>query len=141
MGSYVRSNSYYPQDNYYHYGQDYSGGFSSGYGHQCCPLVVDPLTLTAILGGIAAATAFFNVLITMTLRRKRKKRDDSQGVVLSGWAETVQDAIHAGRRFGIIRSMFVCENTKKLLKKWYNLLWNFCIERFQDFIYGDMEYF
>lgn len=100
MGSYVRSNSYYPQDNYYHYGNDYSGGFSSGYGHQCCPLVVDPLTLTAILGGIAAATAFFNVLITMTLgRKKRKKRNDDQGVTLSNWANTIQDVIYAGREF------------------------------------------
>ncbi len=43
---------------------------------ECCPLVVDPLALTAVLGFIAAATAFLNVAITMNIvgRRKRRKR-------------------------------------------------------------------
>ena len=58
----------------------------SGYGgHKlaCCPLVVDPLTLFALLGFIAAATAFLNVLITMNIMapgRKRRKRDLSSTI-------------------------------------------------------------
>ena len=40
------------------YGHSASYGHSS-YGHdQCCPLVIDPLLLTALLGFIAAATYF-----------------------------------------------------------------------------------
>lgn len=49
---------------------------SSGYGSshdQCCPLVVDPLLLTAFLGAIAAATAFLYVAITMKQGRRRKR--------------------------------------------------------------------
>ena len=73
---------------YYSYADSY--GAPSGYHHHqdCCPLVVDPLTLTAILGAIAAATAFFNTLITMNLsggRNKRKKR--TFGSVVEGVAQ------------------------------------------------------
>ena len=68
----------------------HGGGYSSGYGHDdCCPLVVDPLTLTAILGAIAAATAFFNVLITMNITR-RKKRETN---IL---AESLRDTLWKG---------------------------------------------
>ncbi len=49
----------------------------------CCPLVVDPLTLLSLIAGIAAATAFLNVAITMNIvGKKRKKRSgdvDSEG--------------------------------------------------------------
>ena len=46
---------------YGHSGGGYSvGSYSgSGYGPECCPLVVDPLLLTALLGFIAGATFFF----------------------------------------------------------------------------------
>ena len=37
---------------------DQSFGASSGYGSDCCPPVVDPLTFIALLGFIAAATYF-----------------------------------------------------------------------------------
>lgn len=87
MGSYYKSS--YPQLPYhesdpYAYSVDrsdqYGYGSHSGYGgyhsKECCPLVVDPLTVTAILGGIIAAAFFFNRLITMNITvRKRKKRD------------------------------------------------------------------
>jgi uncharacterized membrane protein len=60
-----------------HSGGGYStGGYSSGGGSECCPLVIDPLTLTAILGFIAAATFLLQQLIVMTIMgRKRKKRN------------------------------------------------------------------
>ena len=41
---------------------------------KCCPIVVDPLTFTALLGAIAAATAFLNTLITMNITKRRRKR-------------------------------------------------------------------
>ena len=44
---------------------------------ECCPLVVDPLTLIALIGFIAAATAFLNIQITMILTGKRRKRGAS----------------------------------------------------------------
>ncbi len=66
-------------------GYDDHGGYSSGYGKkkiECCPLVVDPLTLLALLGSIAAATAFFNVLITMNIvgKKRRRKRSGQKGI-------------------------------------------------------------
>ena len=50
-------------------------GSHSGYGHasyddhshDCCPLVVDPLTLCALLAFIAAATYFLRRAITMNM--------------------------------------------------------------------------
>ena len=40
---------------------------SGGHGHGgCCPPVVDPYTLLALLSGIALATYFLRVLITVT---------------------------------------------------------------------------
>jgi len=50
---------------------------SSGY-DGCCPPVVDPYTLLALLVGIALATYFLNVLIAVTMfgGKKRKKRED-----------------------------------------------------------------
>jgi hypothetical protein len=51
---------------------------SSGYGHgheePCCPLVVDPLCLLAILGGIAGATYFLQLVIAKTFGKKRRRR-------------------------------------------------------------------
>ena len=67
---------------YYSYVDSY-GTRSGGYHHHepCCPLVVDPLTLTAILGAIAAATAFFNVLITMNISGGRRRKRNLNSVL------------------------------------------------------------
>ena len=65
-----------------------AGSYSSGYGHgghkgaDCCPLVVDPLTVAALLGFIAGAAALLQNLIATTLaagggRKKRSSSDDS----------------------------------------------------------------
>ena len=57
-------------------GYSHSGSYSSGYGDDCCPLVVDPLTYSALLGFIALATYFFERLIAMSmLMKKRRKRE------------------------------------------------------------------
>ena len=80
----------YVDRSYDHY-DPYSSHSSSGYGshsgyghasydshdHDCCPLVVDPMTLCALLGLIAAATYFLRRAITMNMNivgRRRKKR-------------------------------------------------------------------
>lgn len=59
----------------------YETSYSSGYGHlECCPLVVDPLTVTALLGFIAGGTALLNSVITTTIMptpRKRKRSSTS----------------------------------------------------------------
>ena len=51
------------------------GAYMSGHGVvECCPLVVKPLVLVALLGTLAAAVAFLNVLITMNIGRRRRRR-------------------------------------------------------------------
>ncbi len=85
--------AYYDTDPYKHYSNDRSSFVaSSGYGHDdCCPLVVDPLTLVAILGAIAAATFFLNTAITMNIPPpRRRKRDDEFGVVKSQYGYVVR---------------------------------------------------
>ena len=58
------------------YGGDHHGAFS---GSGCCPGVVDPLTMLALVGGIALATYFFEIQIRnsmlMMARKKRRKRE------------------------------------------------------------------
>ncbi len=59
------------------YGSDY---YSNSHYHDCgCPLVFDPLLFAAVMGAIVGSAAFFNVLITMNItgrrRRKRRKRN------------------------------------------------------------------
>ncbi len=80
---YIRRDPYYYRDNGgYDYGPidrmgiDNRADYGYGHGHkkECCPLVVKPLVVLATLGAIAAATAFFNVLITMNIGRKRRRR-------------------------------------------------------------------
>lgn len=34
------------------YSGGHGGSYSSGYGHDCCPLVIDPLTYAALLGTV-----------------------------------------------------------------------------------------
>ena len=99
---YIRSDPYYHRDNGersdYRYAPIDRVGHTStgpidradnradygGYGHEekkeCCPLVIKPLVLLALLGTLAAATAFLNVLITMNIgRRKRRRRSSPVG--------------------------------------------------------------
>ena len=62
------------EEDYYPTSQYNYGGFSGGGGHEeCCPLVVDPLTLLALIAGIAGATFFLNMLITMNIMRRRRR--------------------------------------------------------------------
>ena len=73
------------------YGHHHSG---HGYGHkklECCELVVDPLTFATLLAGIIGGTAFLNVVVTMVLGRKRRRRR-SDGV-----SEEVFDIFHLGK--------------------------------------------
>ena len=65
-GGYSSGHSGYGHSGYGHSGYDHKashsgyGHSSGGYGHEepCCPLVLDPLMLLALLGAIAAATYF-----------------------------------------------------------------------------------
>jgi hypothetical protein len=56
-------------------------GYGSYSGGSCCPLVVDPLTVTALVGFIGAATFFLNTVITMStaisMIGRRRRRDAS----------------------------------------------------------------
>ena len=77
----TRSDSYgHSSSGYGHSSSGYgghSGSYSSGYHDDCCPLVVDPLTLVALLSFLAAATFLLNQQISMSnlmVRRKRENR-------------------------------------------------------------------
>ena len=84
---------------YSHHSDTGYGAQSSGYGGHsghggykdpdCCPLVVDPLTLAALFGAIAAGTVFLNTVITMNITgRRRRKR---------GTEDQVLDVVQKGR--------------------------------------------
>ena len=66
----------------------------SGFGGDCCPLVMDPLTIFALLGFLAAATYMLRVEITMSMlmaagrRRKRDVRNSYQNIL---------DVLHSGK--------------------------------------------
>ena len=68
------------------------GAASSGYG-DCCPPVVDPYTLLALLAGIALA-AYFLRLAFVKKKGRRRRRDvglnDVTHFVSTGTAITVQ---------------------------------------------------
>ena len=49
-------------------------GAASGGGGECCAHVVSPLVFLATLAGLAIATFFLRMAITMNLRRKRRRR-------------------------------------------------------------------
>ena len=80
------------------------GGHHGG-GKECCPLVVKPLVILALLGTIGAATAFFNVLITMNIPapaaggggNKRRRRAGAEGGLSSSAAGRLGDVLLAGR--------------------------------------------
>ena len=72
-----------PSENFYGDGYGTLGAYSgSGYGNDCCPLVVDPLTYIALLTFIAAATYFFQQLIAMSMLARRKR--SLQGLFTKG---------------------------------------------------------
>ena len=94
-------------DPYSAYSSGYGGGGhssygsqSSGYGSDCCPLVVDPLVWIALLTFIAAATYFFNELIAMSalaMMRKRRKRNfegDWPEIVRKGRPKFTQSSVN-----------------------------------------------
>ena len=57
------------------------GGYSSSY-DDCCPLVVDPLTLTGFIAGIAAATGFLYILVTMNIAGRKRRELTMNNVFL-----------------------------------------------------------
>ena len=65
-------------------GYSHSGSYSSGYGDDCCPLVVDPLTYSALLGFLALATYFFERLIAMSMLMKKRRRREINILVDKG---------------------------------------------------------
>lgn len=81
------------------------GGHSghSGYGVKgsipCCPLVVDPLTLGAILGFLGLATALLIPLISASLGRRKKRSDGSFVGGETGVIMQLFDVVHHGRFF------------------------------------------
>jgi hypothetical protein len=54
------------------------GGYSSGGQEPCCPLVVDPFCVLAIIGSIAFFSYILNIVITMKLGRRRRKRTPAE---------------------------------------------------------------
>ena len=48
--------------------------FWNRYGHQCCPLVMDPLTWLGLLAGIAVATVLLRQAIIDNIGKKRRRR-------------------------------------------------------------------
>ena len=60
-----------------------AGSFSDQYG-ECCPPVLDPYTLLALLGGIALATFFLQQVITMTMFVPPGRKKRSFGIFGTG---------------------------------------------------------
>jgi hypothetical protein len=76
--------------------EGHGGGYSGGGGHDdqpCCPLVVDPFCLLAILAGIGFFAYFLNIVITMKLGRRRKR---AVGVEGSASLERVTQILFTG---------------------------------------------
>jgi hypothetical protein len=65
------------------YHNDHYGSFS-GHGSGCCPLVVDPLSYAALIGGIALATYFFQIQITNSMLARSFPWPFNAGWVLQG---------------------------------------------------------
>ena len=85
--------------------RDQNFGASSGSGSDCCPPVVDPLLIMALLGFIAAATYFLQSLITMNLGRRKRS-------LKSGRPEHPLDFINLGTKIFLLhlKSLFGTEN-------------------------------
>ena len=96
-----------------HHNTEHHGGYTSGYGGhgghgghghggygklECCPLVVDPLTVAALLGTLGLATMILNALISASLGR-RKKRSDGSFVEVQTGGMWFLDLFHHGRKF------------------------------------------
>ena len=87
------------------------GSHSSGYGSDCCPPVVDPLTWLALLGFIAAATYLLNEVIAMSMlmmARKRRKRNfegDWPEVVRKGRVQNSLNECQSGFRIKKLSTM------------------------------------
>ena len=92
-GGYSSGHSGYGHSGYGHSGYDHKashsgyGHSSGGYGHEepCCPLVLDPLMLLALLGAIAAATYFLRSKtisnIFFTISKNYKKDDHTKRII------------------------------------------------------------
>ncbi len=79
---------------FHHHQHGEHGGYSGGGGDElCCPLVADPLTVFTLLSFIAFATAFLNVLVTMNIMMRRRRRRSDRGAGL-------KDLLHSGRERG-----------------------------------------
>ncbi len=63
------------------YDEGDEAAYSGGGGESCCPLVVDPITLLALLALIALGTYFLNIIITMKLGRRRRRDARQQSLV------------------------------------------------------------
>ena len=57
-----------------------AGSFSDQY-EECCPPVLDPYTLIALLGGIALATFFLQQVIVMTMFGRKKRNAGIIGII------------------------------------------------------------
>ena len=88
--------------------RDQNFGASSGSGSDCCPPVVDPLLIMALLGFIGAATYFLQSLITMNLMMARRKKRSLK----SGRPEHPLDFINLGTKIFLLhlKSLFGTEN-------------------------------
>ena len=70
------------------------GSHSSGYGSDCCPPVVDPLTWLALLGFIAAATYLLNEVIAMSMLMMARKRRKRNLMTAENWHEIICKGIN-----------------------------------------------
>lgn len=99
-----------------HYGV--FSGSGSGYGHSsgsgsipCCPLVVDPLTLAAILGLLTGGTVLLSMLISASLGRRKKRSDGSEPLhKIDDWSNILLDFFHHGRKIELSASFFILKD-------------------------------
>ena len=71
-------------------GRTLSASYSSSYGDECCPPVVDPYTWAALIGGIALATFFLQMQIVANISGRRRRRRSEMGEdkingIMTGW--------------------------------------------------------
>ena len=94
---------------------------SSGYGHssyghsshglECCPLVVDTLTLYTLLGAIGIATFFLNNVIMDTLMAAGTKRRRRRGINWNRFG-TNGTAFHYGTYGNVLQGIFTVGERK-----------------------------